>query len=418
MTTGEPTEPTESGTPGTPGTPDADGTDRHPAPLGRTLGPELVATLRKRLPRLLDDLGELVLVESPSSDQDAVRASAAVVARQGEAALGEPPEVVDVDGCRHLRWRLGDGPRRVLVLCHHDTVWPVGTLDRMPWSVTDGVARGPGCFDMLAGLVQGLHGLAVLRERGVSLDGVTVLVTGDEETGSPTSRALIEAEAAGCDAALVLEASADGGALKTGRKGASLYRVRVEGRAAHAGLEPERGVNATVELAHQVLTVAELGDAALGTSVTPTALTSGTTLNTVPAQGELSVDARALTVDEQQRVHTAMTALTPTVEGSQVQVTGGPNRPPLEPALTATLFAAAQTVAERLDLPALTGVTVGGASDGNFTAGVGVPTLDGLGAVGGGAHGDDEHVVVDTMPERAALLAGLVAHLLAESRDR
>lgn len=378
------------------------------------VGPSLVAHLEGALPAMLADLETLVTCESPSADLEAVRASAAVVAEQGERALGVAPEIVDVDGCRHLRWRLGAGPRRVLVLCHHDTVWPVGTLARLPWSVTDGIARGPGCFDMLAGTVQGFHALAALRAGGHSLDGVTVLVTGDEEVGSPSSRALIESEAEGCDAVFVLEASADGGALKTGRKGASLYDVRVTGRAAHAGLEPHRGVNATVELAHQVLAIASLGDEALGTTVTPTALQSGTTHNTVPAQGMLAVDARALTVDEQQRVDAAMRALTPVVPGAVLELTGGPNRPPLETTASRGLFTVAGSVVQRLGLDPLTAVTVGGASDGNFTAGMGVPTLDGLGAVGGSAHGDAEHVIVAMMAPRAALLAGLVEHVLAE----
>lgn len=382
--------------------------------LAARVGPSLVAQLEGCLPAMLTDLEVLVTRESPSADLDAVRASAEVVARQGERAFGAAPEIVDIDGCRHLRWRLGGGPGRVLVLCHHDTVWPVGTLARLPWSVRDGIARGPGCFDMLAGLVQGFHALTALRAAGRSLDGVTMLVTGDEEIGSPSSRALIEAEAQGCHAVFVLEASADGGALKTGRKGASLYDVRVTGRAAHAGLEPHRGVNATVELAHQVLAIASLGDEALGTAVTPTALQSGTTHNTVPAAGGLAVDARALTIEEQQRVDVAMQSLTPVVPGVGLEVNGGPNRPPLETSASRGLFAVATSLAKQLGLEPLTAVTVGGASDGNFTAGIGVPTLDGLGAVGGGAHGDDEHVVVATMPARAALLAGLVEHVLAE----
>jgi glutamate carboxypeptidase len=263
---------------------------------------------------------------------------------------------------------------------------------------------------MKAGLVLALHALAVLGVPG----GVTLLVTGDEELGSPTSRGLIEAEAAGCRAALVLEASADGGALKTARKGVSLYEVRAVGRAAHAGLEPERGVNATVELAHQVLAVAGLADAALGTTVTPTALSSGTVSNTVPAAGAFSVDVRMWDAAEQARVHAAMSSLLPVVPDAVLQVSGGPNRPPLAASSSAGLFALASSVAAGLGLPPLTATAVGGASDGNFTAGVGTPTLDGLGAVGGGAHADAEHVLVDSLPGRAALLAALIDTLLTE----
>src|ERR1700743_3152659 len=240
--------------------------------------------MQARTGAILADIETLVRCESPSSVPDAVSKSADLVAAVGERYLGTAPELIAGDGCSHLRWRLGDQPSRVLVLAHHDTVWPLGSLETHPCNVADGVLRGPGCFDMKAGLVLALHALAVL---GVP-DGVTLLVTGDEQLASPSSRGLIEAEAAGCRAALVLEASADGGALKTARKGVSLYQVRAVGRAAHAGLEPERGVNATVELAHQVLTVGGLAGVALGTTVTPTALSSGPVANTVPAGGTFS----------------------------------------------------------------------------------------------------------------------------------
>jgi glutamate carboxypeptidase len=380
----------------------------------------LVAAMSARLPAILADIETLVRCESPSSVPDAVAKSADLVAALGEKHLGTAPELIVLDDCPHLRWRFGDGrlspggtpprtSRRVLILAHHDTVWPLGSLETHPFSIADGVLRGPGCFDMKAGLVLALHALAVL---GVP-DGVTLLVTGDEELGSPSSRGLIEAEAAGCLAALVLEASADGGALKTARKGVSLYQVRAVGRAAHAGLEPERGVNATVELAHQVLTVAGLADAALGTTVTPTALSSGTVANTVPAGGTFSVDARMWSSAEQARVHAAMSSLLPAVPDAVLQISGGPNRPPLPASSSAGLFSIASSVAAGLGLAPLESASVGGASDGNFTAGVGTPTLDGLGAVGGGAHADHEHVRVDALPGRAALLAALTDELLA-----
>ena len=371
---------------------------------------------------ILADIETLVRCESPSSVRDAVAESADLVAAVAERHLGTAPELIVLDGCPHLRWRFGAGeasspseptpraPRgRVLVLAHHDTVWPLGSLETHPFSVADGVLRGPGCFDMKTGLVLALHALAVLG----APDGVTLLVTGDEELGSPSSRGLIEAEAAGCLAALVLEASADGGALKIARKGTSLYKVRAVGRAAHAGLEPERGVNATVELAHQVLAVAGFADAARGTTVTPTALSSGTVTNTVPAAGAFSVDARMWDAAEQARVHAAMTSLLPVVPGAALGVSGGPNRPPLPESSSAGLFARASSIAAGLGLAPLTSASVGGASDGNFTAGVGTPTLDGLGAVGGGAHADHEHVIVDALPGRAALLAALIDDLLA-----
>ena len=362
------------------------------------------------LSRILEDIETLVTFESPSSDLDAVAASAELVARLGTARLGAEPERIVLEGRTHLRWRLGSGPRRVLVLGHHDTVWPLGSLAKHPFEVTDGVLRGPGCFDMKTGLVMGFHTIAGLSD----VDGVTMLVTGDEELGSPSSRELIEDEARGCVAALVLEASADGGALKTARKGVSRYQVTAHGRAAHAGLEPEKGVNATIELAHQIPIVAALADPGQGTTVTPTRLVSGTTTNTVPAEGGFAVDVRVRTSAEQERVDKAIRALTPVLPGARLTVDGGPNRPPLEESSSAALFERAQRIAAELGLPPLTKAAVGGASDGNFTAGIGVPTLDGLGAVGGGAHADDEHVIVGELPARTALLAALLADLLKQ----
>ncbi len=354
------------------------------------------------LDTFLADLRELVECESPSDDLAAVAHSADVVARIGELRLGSAPEQIVLEGRTHLRWRLGPGPWPVLVLGHHDTVWPIGTLATHPFSVEGDVLRGPGCFDMLAGLVMAFHALA-------GLEGVTLLVTGDEELGSPSSRALIEDEARVAEAALVLEASADGGALKTERKGVSLYDVAVVGRAAHAGLEPEVGVNATLELAHQALAVAGLGDRETGTTVTPTVARAGTTTNTVPAAGSFSVDVRVRSLAEQDRVDAAMRGLRPVLPGAVVEVSGGPNRPPLEAIASLTLFERARALASDL-----THVAVGGASDGNFTAGVGTPTLDGLGAVGGGAHADSEHVLVSHLLPRTELLAALVSDLLAD----
>ncbi|WP_344919657.1 M20/M25/M40 family metallo-hydrolase [Streptosporangium oxazolinicum] len=444
---------------------------------------------------MLEDLRELVVCESFSADHRAVARSARVVADQGHRRLGVRAETIVIGGVTHLRWTFGTP--RVLLLGHHDTVWPIGSLLARPWSVADGIARGPGVFDMKAGLVQMFHALAALP----SPDGVCVLVTGDEEVGSPTSRALVEESARGCAAAFVLEASAEGGALKIARKGTSMYEVVVHGRGSHAGLAPGSGANAGVELAHQILAVTGIADRVndgrtdghradgqasdnragsertpghridgqtntvradgdrtnsgqahghrasdgqadsdrtdgdrtsdgqahrhrtdggrgapehLGpVTVTPTVLSAGTTANTVPALARLSVDARVPTLATQRRVDELMRALSPRIAGTRLEITGGPNRPPLEHASSAALFALARQVAAGLGLAPLTGVGVGGASDGNFTAGAGCPTLDGLGAVGGGAHADDEHVVVAEMPGRTALLTGLIRAVLA-----
>ncbi|HEY4452711.1 MAG TPA: M20 family metallopeptidase [Pseudonocardiaceae bacterium] len=360
------------------------------------------------MPRLIEDIETLVTCESPSADHDAVAASADVVTELGAARLGVQPDRIVLAGWTHLRWRLGSGPRRVLVLGHHDTVWPLGTLARRPFDVTDDVLRGPGCFDMKTGVVMAFNAIASLSD----VDGITLLVTGDEELGSPSSRELIEGEARGCAAALVLEASADGGAFKIARKGVSLYRVSAHGRAAHAGLEPEKGVNASLELAHQLPIVAALADPELGTTVTPTLLRAGTTTNTVPADGEFAVDVRVRTKTEQDRVDKAIRALTPIVPGARLSIEGGPNRAPLEESASTALFYRVQRLAADLGLPPLTSAAVGGASDGNFTAGIGVPTLDGIGAVGGGAHAENEHVLVGELPGRTALLAALLRDLL------
>jgi glutamate carboxypeptidase len=370
--------------------------------------PGLVAEFDTRLPAMLDDLGGLVRCESPSADPAALERSAETVAALGQRLTGRAPEVFADAGPTHLRWRFGDGPRRVLLVGHHDTVWPLGSLTDHPWSVTDGVARGPGCLDMKAGLVQMFHALSVLDD----IDGVTVVVNGDEEVGSPTSAALIEEAAREAPAALVLEMAADDGALKIARKGISLYEMQISGRAAHAGLEPERGVNASVEAAHLILAIAGLGDPALGTTVTPTLLRSGTAANVVPAKATLAVDVRAASVAEQRRVDEALRRLGPVLPGAAVTAVPGPTCPPMEPAASAGLFATAGRLAGLLGLEPLRGVAVGGGSDGNRTAGVGTPTLDGLGAVGGGPHADHEHVMTAIMPQRAALLAALIAELL------
>jgi len=356
---------------------------------------------------MTEQLAALVAVESPSADLAATARCADLVAGLGREMLGAGPEVLSIGGRTHLRWRW-PGQHRVLLLGHLDTVWPIGTLARLPFEVTGGDrATGPGCFDMKAGLVQMFHALAELTD----LAGVTVLVTSDEEIGSDTSRGLIEAEAQQARAVLVLEPSAEG-ALKTARKGTSFYRVRAQGRAAHAGLDPERGVNAALELAHQVLAVTALQRAAAGTVVTPTLLSGGTTENTVPASASMSVDVRCATVSEQERVDREIRALPGVLPGSSLTVAGEINRPPMPAENSALLFAVACQVAAGLGLPEPEAAAVGGASDGNLTAALGVPTLDGLGAVGGGAHADDEHVLLSAMPERAALLAGIVEVLV------
>ncbi|MEE1841591.1 MULTISPECIES: M20 family metallopeptidase [unclassified Streptomyces] len=372
--------------------------------------PTITSALEAGLPSLLADIEDLVRTESPSGDPAAVADCARVAAGIGTRLTGAAPEWIDGSGRPALRWRFGSGDR-VLLLGHFDTVWPVGSLATHPFEVAGGRLTGPGCFDMKAGVAQLFHALSVLDD----LDGVSVLLTGDEEIGAPTSRSLIEAEARRTRAVLVLEAS-EGGALKTARKGISGYELTVAGRAAHAGLEPHKGVNTTIELAHQVLALSALADPAAGTTVTPTVAASGTTRNTVPDAARLMVDVRVATAAEQDRVDRAVHGLRPVLDGASLTFSGGPDRPPLPTSASAGLFALARGLYAELGLGTLRGVAVGGGSDGNLTAGAGTPTLDGLGAVGGGAHADDEHVIIAELPRRAALVASLVASLTGPGR--
>lgn len=355
---------------------------------------------------LLDELAALVSCESPSGDPAATAACAQAAAQIGAAMLGQPPEELQAGGRSHLRWRFGSRCR-VLLLGHLDTVWPLGTLARWPFDVRGDRMTGPGVFDMKAGVVQLLAAASRLDDP----DGVWVLLTCDEEIGSPTARPLIAEAIAGAAAALVFEPSEDG-AIKTARKGVSQYTVRISGRAAHAGLEPERGINAAVEAAHQVLAISGLADPAAGTTVTPTVVSAGTAANVVPASASVAVDVRAATSAEQARVEAELRGLRPAVPGATLAIEPGMMVAPLEAESSHGLFALARQAAAELGLPPLRGVSVGGGSDGNFTAAAGVPTLDGLGAVGGNAHAEGEWASLAAMPERAALAAGLIRLLL------
>jgi glutamate carboxypeptidase len=358
---------------------------------------------------LRTDLEDLVAVESPSADLAAVARCADTVSALGRRALGEEPERILVGERVHLRWRFGRP--RVALLGHLDTVWPVGTLQRWPVEVDGDRITGPGVFDMKAGLVQAFAALSALPD----LDGITLLVTSDEEIGSTSSQQLIEETCQGLRAALVLEPSSDG-AVKVARKGVGMFSLHVTGRAAHAGLEPERGINATVEAAHQVLAITELARPDIGTTVTPTVVAAGTTVNTVPATATVSVDVRAKTAAEMQRVASALQSLSPAVAGAALEVVPHSVRLPLERSASADLFARARRVAAGLGLGELTGVAVGGGSDGNLTAAIGVPTLDGLGAVGGNAHAEGEWASLSALDDRTRLVTALVDELLEESR--
>jgi glutamate carboxypeptidase len=318
-------------------------------------------------------------------------------------------ERVEVAGRVHLRWQ--SGPSRVVLLGHFDTVWPMGTLQRWPLRVEGDRITGPGVFDMKAGIVQMFAAVNDLA----GMDGVSIVLTSDEEIGSPTAQPLIEDTCREAQAVLVLEPSADG-ALKVARKGVGMFRVDIVGRAAHAGLEPHNGINASIEAAHAILAAAAMARPEVGTTVTPTVVTSGTTVNTVPAASSVAVDVRAETVAEMQRVEQELASLSPQLPGTSLKLVTRSLRQPLERGMSAGLFARAQRLAAQLALGSLDGVAVGGGSDGNITAGLGVETLDGLGAVGGNAHAEGEWASMAAMPERASLVAALVRDLLEDAR--
>lgn len=371
----------------------------------------MVSAQQFGLDDMVRDVRTLVEAESPSRDVERLARHAELVGDMMERLLGSRPFIVESPVGPHIHWVGGPDPH-VLILGHHDTVHPVGTLERLPFVDDNGILRGPGVFDMKAGIVQALHAVAALQDRS----RVEILLTADEEIGSRASKDLLEERARACGAVLVLEPSADGGALKIGRKGTGTFVVSIEGRASHAGLEPEKGINSLVELAHVIPQVVAIAAPEMGTTVTPTLASAGTADNVVPASTTMSVDVRVAVPHEKPRVEEAFARLTSHVPGTRITVSGGIGRPPMHESAAHDLFAIARRVAADAGLHDIDGVVVGGGSDGNFTAAIGVQTLDGLGAVGGGAHGDDEHVVASTMPSRAALIAGLCQELSSMAR--
>ncbi len=358
------------------------------------------------LQAMLADLELLVNTESPSRQLPLMQRSAEVLAGVMAARLGSEPSVIDSPAGPHVHWS-GGGTPKVLIVGHHDTVFPIGAVAARPFAVTGGRATGPGVFDMKAGIVQAIHAVASLANRS----GVEILITSDEEVGSAHSRALIEERALACGNVLVCEPSADGGALKTARKGTGTFEIVVHGKAAHAGLEPEKGVNSLVAAAELITRVATFGDPATATTVTPTVAVAGTVDNVVPAETRVKVDVRVEQVGEKERLEALFAGLTTSMAGATIEILGGMNRPPMPASASAALFPIAVSAAAAIGFGEIAGVGVGGGSDGNFTAACGVPTLDGMGAVGGGAHADHEFVLVDTMVDRARLLAALVERL-------
>lgn len=357
----------------------------------------------------------LVEAESPSGDKEG---SSAVVSLLASAA-GSISCVTSVERIssenygEHLRIRAfadNDDQTSVLLLGHTDTVHARGTIKDRPWRAEGNRIYGPGIFDMKVNCALVLEALRACETTGVGpSSAITILLTCDEETGSPTGRAVVEAEAEKARACLVLEPPASAGRVKTARKGTGIFTIQVEGRAAHAGLEPEKGVSAVLELARQTIRLHDLNDPETATAVTVNVVSGGSHSNVIPAEAHAEVDLRFNSADAGADVERRIRLLTPFDERAHLTVKGGINRPPLErTGKVEELYTHARTLATLLDFD-LGEASVGGASDGNFVAALGVPVLDGLGVQGDGAHASHEHILCDDIPVRGALLAGLIA---------
>ncbi|EJN39142.1 acetylornithine deacetylase/succinyldiaminopimelate desuccinylase-like deacylase [Pseudomonas sp. GM84] len=369
------------------------------------------AYLQEHSDSLFADLRLLVSAESPSTDKRAVDACGEVLREIMAQRLGASVEVVPREAYgNHLVFTVGKGSKRTAILGHFDTVWDIG---RLPMKIEDGKFYGPGVLDMKAGLVQAIWATKALIDLGLLNDReIRFLCSSDEELGSPSSREWIESEAVQCEQVLVVEpATSHTNALKIERKGTGRFDIKIKGRAAHAGNNPEDGVSAVHEMAEQILFLHGLNAPELGTTLNVGIAKGGQRTNVVADSAELSVDLRVSSVSEARRIEGLVNAMKPCLAGAQVSVTGGLVRPPLEytPANQA-LFAVAQEAATALGIQ-IEGASVGGGSDGNFTSAVGVPTLDGLGATGVGPHAIHEHIIISDLPVRAALLAELIQRL-------
>ncbi len=351
----------------------------------------------------LADLKRLVECESPTEDLVACNQVVDLAIEITNSLLKVKAEKVMENGRPVFWW--GSKSPKIVLLCHIDTVWPKGSFTPT-WKVNGDVATGPGVFDMKAGFIQALYSLVGIEHLE---NQVALVATTDEETGSATSKDLIARLAKAADAILVFEASLDG-KVKTGRKGTAMYQIKVTGLASHAGLEPEKGINATTEIAKLVLQIASLENQKFGTTAVPTVLHSGTTTNTVPAVATLDVDVRSFTKSELERIDNAIRTLKSDV--AKVEVTGGINRPPLEESSTSELHAKFEKVAASLGFPEVGKASVGGASDGNLAAAAGAKVLDGLGAVGHGAHAPTEFINISYLEPRIKLTNAFIVELL------
>ena len=374
---------------------------------------KILQILTPRLPEMLSMLRGFVTVESPSLEKAAADRCCDTIAKEWRKRNVRVERISQKHRGDHLRITWWPGKSRpvgqLLVLGHYDTVYARGTLTKMPLRVAGGKVYGPGTFDMKAGIVQALFALQALQRSGEPLSKrIVFLWTSDEEIGSESSRKLIETEARRSDAVFVLEPSfGPRGLLKTARKGVGEAEVIAHGRASHAGLAPQEGVNAIHELARQIARLEKWNDLRRGVTINAGLIEGGTRTNVIPERARVVLDLRALRIADMQRLERRLHALRPTLAGARLEIHGGFNRAPLECKMSASLFTRAKSLGAQMNL-SIDECTVGGGSDGNLTAACGVPTLDGLGAVGDGAHSSHEYVIVKTMPARAALLAALL----------
>jgi glutamate carboxypeptidase len=359
-------------------------------------------------------LKKLVSLESPTHDKAACDHLCTVLVEKFRQFGGREKIHRQKKAGNHLQVEFAGARYRkpVLLLGHYDTVYGIGTLASMPWRESKGLVYGPGVFDMKGGIVQMMFAIRALQETlGALPRPVTVLLVSDEEGGSETSRHITEKIASRCEAVLVCEPAGHGGALKTARKGVGHFAIRVSGVNAHAGLDFEKGQNAILELSHQVQAVAAMTNLDHGITVNPGIIRGGTRTNVVPSEAEAEFDLRIQNKLDGEMMLRKIRSLRAVNKKCKLQIEGNINRPPLErsPAVVA-LFRQAQNIAKQLKF-SVNEIAVGGGSDGNFTAGMGIPTLDGLGAVGDGAHSPRESVVAAEMPRRATLLAGLIVSI-------
>jgi glutamate carboxypeptidase len=374
-----------------------------------------LAYFTERRDAMVATIRDLVEIESPSDNKEAVDRVAEVVAERFSRLGGEVRFHRTKEFGSHLQVNFaGKSAKPVLLLGHYDTVYPLGTLATMPCRVEHNKLTGPGVLDMKSGITLMLHALAGLQDwhaagAGELLRPVTVLLVSDEEIGSESSRAITEALAKRAAAVLVLEPSyGRQGAVKTARKGVGEYSVRVSGKAAHAGLDFEKGVNAIRELAQQIEKISKFTELKKGLTVNVGVVSGGSRSNVVPAEAVAQVDVRIARMKDASGIDKKMRGLRPYNRKCKLEVSGGINRPPMErTAGVAQLYAQAAAIARELGWN-LAEAAVGGGSDGNFTAGLGIPTLDGLGGVGDGAHAVHEHILISELPRRAALIAGLI----------